>query len=119
MTRVKTGVVRRRRHKKSLNITQGHQGVRHSLYRRAHESLIHALQYSYDHRKKKKGDMRRLWNVRLNAAARDNGISYSKLIHGMNLAGIEINRKVLSEMAITDPEAFSNIVDSAKQALVE
>tara|TARA_B100001559_G_C16361534_1_gene557621 strand:- start:313 stop:615 length:303 start_codon:yes stop_codon:yes gene_type:complete len=100
-------------------MTKGHQGVRHSLYRRAHESLIHALQYSYDHRKKKKGDMRRLWNVRLNAAARDNGISYSKLIHGMNLAGIEINRKVLSEMAITDPEAFSNIVDSAKQALVK
>ena len=119
MTRVKTGVVRRRRHKKTLNMTKGHQGVSHSLYRRAHESLIHALQYSYDHRKKKKGDMRRLWNVRLNAAARDNGISYSKLIHGMNLAGIEINRKVLSEMAITDPEAFSNIVDSAKQALVE
>ena len=119
MTRVKTGVVRRRRHKKTLNMTKSHQGVRHSLYRRAHESLIHALQYSYDHRKKKKGDMRRLWNVRLNAAARDNGISYSKLIHGMNLAGIEINRKVLSEMAITDPEAFSNIVDSAKQALVE
>ena len=119
MTRVKTGVVRRRRHKKTLNMTKGHQGVRHSLYRRAHESLIHALQYSYDHRKKKKGDMRRVWNVRLNAAARDNGISYSKLIHGMNLAGIEINRKVLSEMAITDPEAFSNIVDSAKQALVE
>ncbi len=119
MTRVKTGVVRRRRHKKTLNMTKGHQGVRHSLYRRAHESLIHALQYSYDHRKKKKGDMRRLWNVRLNAAARDNGISYSKLIHGMNLAGIEINRKVLSEMAITDPEAFSNIVDSAKQALVK
>tara|TARA_Y100001970_G_scaffold197176_1_gene239823 strand:+ start:518 stop:820 length:303 start_codon:yes stop_codon:yes gene_type:complete len=98
-------------------MTKGHQGVRHSLYRRAHESLIHALQYSYDHRKKKKGDMRRLWNVRLNAAARDNGLSYSKLIHGLNLAGIEINRKVLSELAITDPEAFSNIVDSAKEAL--
>ena len=117
MTRVKTGVVRRRRHKKTLNMTKGHQGVRHSLYRRAHESLIHALQYSYDHRKKKKGDMRRLWNVRLNAAARDNGLSYSKLVHGLNLAGIEINRKVLSELAITDPEAFSNIVDSAKEAL--
>ena len=117
MTRVKTGVVRRRRHKKTLNMTKGHQGVRHSLYRRAHESLIHALQYSYDHRKKKKGDLRRLWNVRLNAAARDNGLSYSKLIHGLNLAGIEINRKVLSELAITDPEAFSNIVDSAKEAL--
>ena len=117
MTRVKTGVVRRRRHKKTLNMTKGHQGVRHSLYRRAHESLIHALQYAYDHRKKKKGDMRRLWNVRLNAAARDNGLSYSKLIHGLNLAGIEINRKVLSELAITDPEAFSNIVDSAKEAL--
>jgi len=119
VTRVKTGVVRRRRHKKTLNMTKGHQGVRHSLYRRAHESLIHALQYSYDHRKKKKGDMRKLWNVRINAASRDNGISYSKLIHGMNLAGIEINRKVLSEMAITNPEAFSNIVDSAKQALGE
>ena len=117
MTRVKTGVVRRRRHKKTLNMTKGHQGVRHSLYRRAHESLIHALQYSYDHRKKKKGDMRRLWNVRLNAAARDNGLSYSKLIHGLNLAGIEINRKVLSELAITDPKAFSDIVDSAKEAL--
>jgi len=117
VTRVKTGVVRRRRHKKTLNMTKGHQGVRHSLYRRAHESLIHALQYSYDHRKKKKGDMRRLWNVRLNAAARDNGLSYSKLIHGLNLAGIEINRKVLSELAITDPEAFSNIIDSAKEAL--
>ena len=117
MTRVKTGVVRRRRHKKTLNMTKGHQGVRHSLNRRAHESLIHALQYSYDHRKKKKGDMRRLWNVRLNAAARVNGLSYSKLIHGLNLAGIEINRKVLSELAITDPEAFSNIVDSAKEAL--
>ena len=117
MTRVKTGVVRRRRHKKTLNMTKGHQGVRHSLYRRAHESLIHALQYSYDHRKKKKGDMRRLWNVRLHAAARDNGLSYSKLIHGLNLAGIEINRKVLSELAITDPESFSNIVDSAKEAL--
>ena len=100
MTRVKTGVVRRRRHKKTLNMTKGHQGVRHSLYRRAHESLIHALQYSYDHRKKKKGDMRRLWNVRLNAAARDNGLSYSKLIHGLNLAGIEINRKVLSELLL-------------------
>ena len=61
--------------------------------------------------------MRRLWNVRLNAAARDNGLSYSKLIHGLNLAGIEINRKVLSELAITDPEAFSNIADSAKEAL--
>ena len=70
MTRVKTGVTRRRRHKKTLGMTKGHQGVRHRLYRRAHESLIHAGQYSFDHRKKKKGDMRRLWNIRINAGAR-------------------------------------------------
>ena len=117
MTRVKTGVTRRRRHKKTLGMTKGHQGVRHRLYRRAHESLIHAGQYSFDHRKKKKGDMRRLWNIRINAAARENGISYSKLIHGLKTAGIKLNRKVLSEIAATDPQTFSGIVEKAKLSL--
>ena len=117
MTRVKSGVTRRRRHKKILSMTKGHQGVRHTLYRRAHESMIHALQYSYNHRKKKKGDMRRIWNVRINAAARMNGISYSELIHGLALAEVDINRKVLSELAVSEPEAFAEIVSKAKDAI--
>lgn len=117
MTRVKRGVTKRRRHKKVLKMTKGHQGVRHTLYRRAHESLIHALQYSYVHRKEKKGDMRRLWNIRISAAARANGISYSRLIHGLKLASIEINRKMLSELAVMDPPAFSEIANRAKERI--
>jgi large subunit ribosomal protein L20 len=98
-------------------MTKGHQGVRHSLYRRAHESLIHALQYSYAHRKKKKGDMRRLWTVRINAAARANDISYSKLIHGLTLAGVEVNRKMLADVAVQDPDGFAQIATRAKEEL--
>ena len=118
MTRIKRGVTKRRRHKNVLKMTKGHQGVRHSLYRRAHESLIHALQYSYAHRKKKKGDMRRLWTVRINAAARSNDLSYSKLIHGLKLAGVEVNRKMLADVAVRDPQGFAQIVTVAKEELV-
>ena len=117
MTRIKRGVTKKRRHKKMLKMTKGHVGVRHTLYRRAHESMIHALQYSYAHRKEKKGDMRRLWNIRINAAAHINGTTYSKLIHGLKLAGIEINRKMLADLAIRDPEAFANIAEQAKGQL--
>ena len=117
MTRTRGGVTRRRRHKKILGMTKGHQGVRHRLFRRANESMLHAQQYAFDHRRQKKGEMRRLWNIRINAAARDNGISYSKLIHGLNLAGIEINRKMLSELAVTDGQAFAEIVQHAQSAL--
>ena len=117
MTRIKRGTNKRRRHKKLLKATKGHQGVRHTLYRRAHESLIHALAYSYAHRKEKKGDMRRLWNIRINAAARANGTTYSQLIHGLKLAGIEINRKMLADIAIRDPEAFAKIAEQAKAQL--
>lgn len=114
MTRIKRGTNKRRRHKKLLKATKGHQGVRHTLYRRAHESIIHAMAYSYAHRKEKKGDMRRLWNIRINAAARANGTTYSRLIHGLKLAGIEINRKMLADIAIRDPKAFSKIAEQAK-----
>ena len=107
VTRIKRGTTKKRRHKKILKMTKGHQGVRHTLYKRAHESLIHALQYSYAHRKEKKGDMRKLWNIRINAAARVNGISYSKLIYGLKLAGVEINRKMLADLAIRDLDAFA------------
>lgn len=117
MTRVRSGVVRRRRHKKMLGMTKGHQGVRHRLYRRAHESMLHAQQYAFDHRRQKKGDMRRLWNIRINAAARDNGTTYSKLIHGLNIAGIEINRKMLAELAAEDPIAFAEVAQEAIAAL--
>jgi len=117
MTRVKRGVTKRRRHKKVLRMTKGHQGVRHTLYRRAHESLIHALQYSYAHRKERKGDMRRLWNIRINAAAHVNGMSYSRLIHGLKLAGVAINRKMLAEIAVRDPQAFAEVAGRARDQL--
>ena len=100
-------------------MTKGHQGVRHSLYRRAKESMIHALHYAYEHRKEKKGDMRRLWNIRINAAARANGISYSKLIHGLRLARVSVNRKMLADMALKEPNAFSGIVAIARGSLEE
>ncbi|MCL0028788.1 50S ribosomal protein L20 [Dehalococcoidia bacterium] len=117
MTRIARGVTKRRRHKKVLKATKGHQGVRHSLYRRAHESMIHALQYAYAHRKERKGDMRRLWNIRINAAARANHTTYSRLIHGLKLAGIEIDRKMLADLAVRDPAAFTEITEHAKQHL--
>lgn len=117
MTRIKRGVNKKRRHKKLLNMTKGHQGVRHRLYRRAHESLIHALRYSYAHRKERKGDMRKLWNIKINAGARANGTTYSKLIHGLKLGGVEINRKMLADLAMQDPGAFTQIAEQAKQQL--
>ena len=114
MARVKRGVTARQKHKKVLKLTKGHRGTRHSLYRRAHESMLHALSYSYAHRKELKGDMRRLWIVRLGAAARENGISYSELVHGLKLAEIQLDRKVLSDLAISDPAAFAEVVGKAK-----
>ena len=117
MTRITTGAVRRRRHKKLLKQTKGHKGGRHRLFRQANESLLHALSYAYAHRKEKKGDMRRLWNIRINAAARANGTTYSKLMHGLKLAGIEINRKMLADLAVSDPEAFAEIANQAKGKL--
>ena len=84
MARIKRGVTARRRHKKILKMTKGHVGGRHRLIKQANESMLHALSYSYAHRKAKKGDLRRLWNIRINAAARANGMSYSKLIHGLS-----------------------------------
>ena len=119
MTRIKRGVTKHRRHKKLLKQTKGHKGVRHSLYKRAHESLIHALQYSYVHRKDKKADMRRLWTIRINAAARSNGISYSQLIRGLKLGGIQINRKMLAILAVEDPQAFEQIAQQARSLVTE
>ena len=115
MTRVRRGVTAHRRHKKVLKFTKGHKGTRHKLYRRAHESMIKALSYAYRDRKDRKGFFRRLWIVRINAAARLGGLSYSKLIEGLKKANIDIDRKMLAEMAIKDKATFSRLVEMAKE----
>ena len=103
-----------RRHKKVLALTKGHRATRHSLYRRAKESMIHALSYAYRHRRERKGDMRRLWILRISAASRSQGLTYGQFIDGLKRSGVEINRKVLADMAVKEPEAFANLVTMAK-----
>ena len=115
MPRVKGGTTKRHRHKKVLELTKGHLGTKHRLYRRAHESMMHSLSYAYTHRKERKGDMRRLWITRINAATRLNGLSYSKFIQGLSKAGIELDRKILAELAVNDPAAFAQLVATAKE----
>jgi len=113
LPRVKGGIVTRRRHKKVLKLTKGHKATSHTLYRRAHESMLHALYYAYCHRRERKGDMRRLWIVRINAGARAGGLSYSQFIAGLKKANIEINRKTLADMAVSDPSSFSKLLTLA------
>ncbi|MDP2744765.1 MAG: 50S ribosomal protein L20 [Dehalococcoidia bacterium] len=114
MTRVKRGVPARRRHKKILNLTKGHRATNHALYRRAHESLLHAMDYAYVHRRERKGDMRRLWIARINAAVRTSGITYSQFIHALHQAGVTINRKTMADLAVKDWNAFSGLLAIAK-----
>ncbi len=115
MPRVKRGFAYRRRHKKILELTKGHRATRHSLYRRAHQSMLKALSYAYQHRRERKGDMRRLWILRINAASRAQGLKYGQLINSLKKAGVEINRKMLADMAVREPEAFANLVSTAKE----
>ena len=112
MARVKTGVTRRHRHQKILKITKGQYGSRSKLFRRANESMLHSLWYSYRDRRQRRRDLRRLWIVRINAAARQNGMTYSKMIHGMRQANITINRKMLADLAVRDPQAFTAVVSA-------
>jgi len=112
--RVKVGVTTRRRHKKILVLTKGHRATKHSLYRRAHESMLKSLSYAYRHRRERKGDMRRLWISRVNAASRAQGLTYSQFMDGLKRAGVEINRKLLADMVVREPEAFANLVTIAK-----
>jgi large subunit ribosomal protein L20 len=113
MARVKTGPNRRQRHKKVLKMTEGQFGTRHRLYRRANEALLKSLWYAYRDRRNRKRDLRRLWITRINAAARQNGTTYSRLIHGLKQANISLNRKMLADLAVRDPEAFSAVVAKA------
>ena len=117
MARVKNGVTTKARHKKVLKQAKGYFGSKHRLYKTAKEQLMHSGQYAFRDRRQKKRDFRRLWIVRINAACRENEISYSRFIEGLNKAGVTVNRKMLSEIAINDPKAFSELVKTAKDGL--
>jgi large subunit ribosomal protein L20 len=114
--RVKGGPKGHLRHKRLLKSTQGYYGSRHLLIKRANETRLKALWYAYRDRRQRKRDLRKLWIVRINAAARINGISYSKLVFGMKQAGIELNRKILADLAVRDPQAFAAVVTKARPA---
>ena len=118
MARIKRGVTAHRRHKKVLALTKGHRGTKHSLYRRAHESMLQALKYAYRHRRERKGDFRRLWIVRIGAAARQGGLSYSQFMHGLKLASVELDRKVLADLAMKDMAGFGELLSVAKAQLL-
>jgi len=114
LPRAKGGVVTRRRHKRVLKLTKGQRASKHALYRRAHEAMLKSLSYAYRHRRERKGDMRRLWICRINAATRLQGLSYSQFINGLKKAKVEVNRKMLADMAVKDPTAFSQLLEVAK-----
>ena len=116
MARVKRGMTARRRHHKVLKLNQGYSGSRHLLFRRANEARLKSMWYATRDRRNRKRDLRKLWIVRINAAARMNGISYSKLMYGMKSAGISLNRKILADLAVREPKAFSEVVQKAKGA---
>ena len=117
MARVKTGVVRRRRHKKILKLARGFYSARHKHFRKAKEQLERSLVYAYRDRRRKKRDFRRLWIVRINAACRLNDISYSRFINGLKKAKIELDRKVLADLAMNDAAGFAKVVESVNKAL--
>ena len=117
MARIKGGMNAREKHNKVLKLAKGYRGARSKQYRVAKQSVMRALTSSYAGRKQRKRQFRQLWIARINAAARMNGLSYSKFMHGLKLAEVDINRKMLSEMAISNPEAFTALVDVAKGKL--
>lgn len=117
MARVKRAVHARKNHKKVLKLAKGYYGGKSKLFRTANESVVRALRNAYVGRKLKKRDYRSLWIARINAATRMNGLSYSRFMNGLKLAGIEINRKMLSEIAINDPKAFTELVEVAKKQI--
>jgi large subunit ribosomal protein L20 len=117
MSRVKRGVTAHRRHKKILKMAKGHRGLRHKIFRRANESVLHALDYAYRDRRDRKGQFRRLWIMRINAAARQQDLTYGQLINGLAKAQIDVDRKLLADLAVRDPAAFAAVAAQAKAAL--
>jgi large subunit ribosomal protein L20 len=116
MSRVKGGTVTRRRHKKILKMTKGQWGTKHRLFRRANEAMMKSQWYAYRDRRNRRRDLRRLWITRINAAARLNGMSYSRLMHGLKVANVELDRKILADLAVREPEAFASVVALAREA---
>lgn len=116
MPRVKTGTIRRKRHKKILKLTKGQYGTKSKLFRRANEAMMKSLWYSYRDRRVRRRVLRKLWIARINAAARLNGTKYSSLIHGLKKSNINLNRKMLADIAVRDPKAFTAVVEQAKTA---
>jgi len=117
MARVKRAVNAHKKRRVILERASGYRGQRSRLYRKAKEQVTHSLVYAYRDRRARKGDFRRLWIQRINAAARENGMTYNRLIQGMNLAGIEVDRRILAELAVNEPATFASIVSTAKAAL--
>jgi large subunit ribosomal protein L20 len=115
--RVKQGPQTQRRHKKVLSITKGQRGSKHRLFKRANEAMMKSLEYAYRDRRNRKRDFRRLWITRINAATRQSDMSYSKFMYGLKKAGVELDRKVLADVAMNDPAAFNQLVETAKAAL--
>jgi large subunit ribosomal protein L20 len=115
--RVKGGPQTQRRHKKVLSLTKGQRGSKHRLFKRGNEAMMKSLEYAYRDRRNRKRDFRRLWIARINAAARQNEMSYSKFMFGLKTAGVELDRKVLADIAMNDPAGFSELADTAKAAL--
>ncbi len=113
MPRVKRGVTSHHKHKKVLALTKGQRSTKHRLIKRANEAMIHSLSYAFFHRRERKGDFRRLWIQRVNAACRAQGMTYSQFMNGLKKAGVEINRKNLADMAVMEPKSFSNLVTLA------
>ena len=119
MARVKRAINAQKKRRSTLEAASGYRGQRSRLYRKAKEQLLHSATYSYRDRKARKGDFRQLWITRINAAARANDITYNRLIQGLKLAGIEVDRKILAELAVNDEKAFAGIVSVAKQAVAD
>ena len=116
--RVKSGIVRRRRHKKIIGMVKGQWGTRGRLFRRSNEAMMKSYWYAYRDRRQRRRDLRRLWIARINAGSRANGLPYSKFIHGLKLANVDLDRKVMADIAVRDSVAFTKLVDVAKEALV-
>ncbi|GLH64682.1 MULTISPECIES: 50S ribosomal protein L20 [Bacillaceae] len=117
MPRVKGGTVTRRRRKKVLKLAKGYFGAKHALYRVANQQVMKSLMYAYRDRRQRKRDFRKLWITRINAAARMHGLSYSRFMHGLKLAGVEVNRKMLADLAVNDQAAFAQLAELAKSKL--
>ena len=117
MTRVKRAVNAHKKRRVILERAEGYRGQRSRLYRKAKEQVTHSLVYSYNDRRKRKGDFRRLWIQRINAASRANGLTYNRFIQGLALAGVEVDRRILAELAVTEPATFAALVETAKKAL--